>query len=286
MCRLFGFRAQSPSAVHRALLLETNALRRQSVEHPDGWGLAFWVGGKAEVARGVARAFDDGEFEELCNFVTADTVIAHVRKASVGGLSLENTHPFVAGPWVFAHNGTVPRFAEIRGDVGSRLDAPTRDQLRGDTDSERLFALFLTFLAERRDPLDPAVTLDDAFGALEDALGLVEEKCTGFETAPALNVVVSNGRMLAAHRTGRGMHFSTHKKRCPERATCQAFAPRCESPVGDGERVSHLIVASEPIGTVDVWQDVPERTFVGVDDAMRLRLRPRVSSASAPRKFA
>jgi glutamine amidotransferase len=34
-------------------------------------------------------------------------LLAHFRKASSGALTLDNTHPFVADGWAFAHNGTI-----------------------------------------------------------------------------------------------------------------------------------------------------------------------------------
>ena len=52
----------------------------------------------------------------------------HVRRATVGGLTLENTHPFTLGGLSFGHNGTV-------------IDYPLLGvtDARGETDSEHLF---------------------------------------------------------------------------------------------------------------------------------------------------
>ena len=39
----------------------------------------------------------------------------HVRRATMGGLALENTHPFCLGNYSFGHNGTIlsyPRLLE------------------------------------------------------------------------------------------------------------------------------------------------------------------------------
>ena len=44
MCRLFGCRTATPGAVAHELLHGANALRVQSREHPDGWGLGWYVG--------------------------------------------------------------------------------------------------------------------------------------------------------------------------------------------------------------------------------------------------
>jgi glutamine amidotransferase len=273
MCRLFGFRSTVPSQVHRSLLLETNALQQQSLDHPDGWGLAYYVGGQPQVARGLASAYHDKDFENLCEFVSSQTVVAHVRKASVGELSIENTHPFEHGPWIMAHNGTIPDFESVRPVMEAGIAPHYRAGIDGDTDSERLFGLFMTRLSARCSPHSPDVTLTDVFAALENTILDVVGMCAPSGGDPSLNLVVTNGSLMAAFRHGRSLYFSTHKERCPERASCPAFAPCCETPVSIGQRVNHLVVASEKIGGPAVWQELPENDLLGVDGAMSLRRR-------------
>ena len=50
-------------------------------------------------------------------------MVAHVRRATVGKVALENTHPFRHAGWTFVHNGTVPYFAEVRDDLLAELPA-------------------------------------------------------------------------------------------------------------------------------------------------------------------
>ena len=45
MCRMFGFRSVLDSHVHRSLLGAENALALQAEHHPDGWGVAYYLGG-------------------------------------------------------------------------------------------------------------------------------------------------------------------------------------------------------------------------------------------------
>ena len=98
MCRLFGFRSAASERVHDALVLERNSLRHQSLEHPDGWGIASWEdGGLPQVARGLGAAHLDPEFERVSSAVKARTVLAHLRLASVGSVKLDNAHPFTHG---------------------------------------------------------------------------------------------------------------------------------------------------------------------------------------------
>src|SRR5947209_5745269 len=110
MCRLFGYRALEPASVQHELLEANNALCVQSREHPDGWGLGWYVGGEPQVARALEPAHADDDFAAVGRFLASRTIVAHVRKASVGRVALENTHPFEWGRWLFVHNGTVPRW--------------------------------------------------------------------------------------------------------------------------------------------------------------------------------
>src|SRR5256885_14020515 len=122
MCRLFGCRTAAPGGVAHELLHGANALRVQSREHPDGWGLGWYAGRVPQVVRSLTAAHGDEDFEEVSSFVTASTILAHLRKASVGRVALENTHPFEWGPWLFAHNGTISDWRPIF----PPLKAPTR----------------------------------------------------------------------------------------------------------------------------------------------------------------
>src|SRR5205823_4678605 len=109
MCRLFGCRTAAPGGVAHELLHGANALRVQSREHPDGWGLGWYAGRVPQVVRSLTAAHGDEDFEEVSSFVTASTILAHLRKASVGRVALENTHPFEWGPWRGPAARTRPR---------------------------------------------------------------------------------------------------------------------------------------------------------------------------------
>ncbi|MFW5921639.1 MAG: class II glutamine amidotransferase, partial [Polyangiales bacterium] len=114
MCRLLGFRSVIPSQVHRSLVDADNALGNQSNEHPDGWGVAFYVDGAPHITRSPTRALGDQLFHRVSGVVSSETVLAHVRRATVGEVSVLNCHPFQHGKWVFAHNGEIKHFERHR----------------------------------------------------------------------------------------------------------------------------------------------------------------------------
>ena len=84
--------------------------------------------------------------------------------------------------------------------------------------------------------------------------------------------MVSNGPVLAAIHSGNTLWYSTHKARCRERADCPLYDAVCERRGRPGEAIRHLLVASEPLSTENVWYPVPDGGVVGVDLEMRLRL--------------
>ncbi|NOS35310.1 MAG: class II glutamine amidotransferase, partial [Deltaproteobacteria bacterium] len=58
MCRLFGFRSVIHSQVHSSLVSADNALAFQSNEHPDGWGVAYYIAGAPHIVKTSHSAID------------------------------------------------------------------------------------------------------------------------------------------------------------------------------------------------------------------------------------
>lgn len=274
MCRLFGFRSVIPSKVHRSLISCDNALLVQSEAHPDGWGVAYYVGGVPHVVKSAESAVADSLFQRVSGVVSSQTVLAHLRKATTGQLSMINCHPFQYGRWVFAHNGQVPDFERHR----EALEAPIAPVLRrfilGQTDSEVLFYLLLTRLAAHTSLGDPDPGVQALAAAMSETVehvhDVVGERC--YESAATgdlyLSFLLTNGEAMVSHQGGKELFYSTHKSRCAERDTCSSYADICEMAVDSG-RVNHLIVSSEPLAGENIWTEMTPGEIVAVDRGMR-----------------
>jgi predicted glutamine amidotransferase len=254
MCRLFGQHAHPSFDRSEPLCSAENALRFQSHKHPHGWGIGWYERGRVRLRRGLLPAHADASFVRAAHAARSRIVVAHVRDASIGPIAPENTHPFAHGRWLFAHNGTVARYRRLRS-VRDAIEAEIPPELRalvaGDTDSERIFLLFLSRLPARA--RERGATL----GEVHRALAEVTEVVAGIADAPgvppsSLNFLVSDGRVLAACRRGRSLHASADA------------GPR-----------HAFVVASEPIGAAP-WEEIPEGGFVGTDDGARVVRAPLV----------
>jgi predicted glutamine amidotransferase len=119
------------------LLEAPDSLAEQSRRNPDGYGLGTYAqDGSPEVDKRPAAAYEDELFAREAREEESRTFVAHVRYASTGKVALENTHPFEQRGRLFAHNGAVLELEKLEARLGDY-----RDLVRGETDSERFFAL-------------------------------------------------------------------------------------------------------------------------------------------------
>jgi len=249
MCRLYAQRSPSAATAAEPLCSSHNALRFQSHAHPHGWGVGWWSGAAPRVVRGLLPAHADQAFCDASHAARSRVILAHVRDASVGPVAEANTHPFALGPWLFAHNGTVARFRRsrrVREALEAAIAPRLRRRLRGDTDSERCFLVFLTRVGAAG--RTGRAGLSRVRRALAETSALVSAIADpGAPRPSSLNFLVSDGRLLVACRRGRTLHW-----------------------MQEPGRRGRFVVASEPIGAHD-WHEVPEGGFVAIDGRMRPR---------------
>ena len=116
MCRLYALCANELTRVECSLVGAQNALMAQSkgdsegLVHGHGWGVADYPNGTPIIEKKTWAAFHGEHFAKKAAKVYAHTVVAHVRRATVGEPSILNTHPFSYGRWIFAHNENLSGF--------------------------------------------------------------------------------------------------------------------------------------------------------------------------------
>ncbi|MGD1056189.1 MAG: class II glutamine amidotransferase [Solirubrobacteraceae bacterium] len=144
MCRLFGMSAGSKPARATFWLLDApDSLSVQSHREPDGTGLGWFdAQGAPHVSKQAHAAYSDRRFAREARELTATTFLAHIRFASTGALELRNTHPFEQQGRLFAHNGVIEDLPALDAHLGD-----DRHLVKGDTDSERFFALITREIA-------------------------------------------------------------------------------------------------------------------------------------------
>jgi glutamine amidotransferase len=112
-------------------------------------------------------------------------VVAHIRKATIGQVSLENCHPFRrelwGRYWVFAHNGDLPKLPADE----SKFYYPV-----GQTDSEQAFCLILNQLRAQFPQTKPSI--EQLYAALQEITQAINQH-------GSFNYLLSDGEHFFAH---------------------------------------------------------------------------------------
>lgn len=202
MARLFGLLGNRADLAGRALGLEVDALRVRARGQPLGWGVGFYQSGEVLMRRRPIDDRDEIDPAALCADVRADVLLGHVRYATVGTLRTENTHPFRYRQWLFAQTGTVGNFDAIRDRLMASAPEFLRAGIRGETDAEIVFHVFLSFLHDAGRLNDAVVEPGVVRDALRSTLAVADGMAAEVGGQPgAVNLAVTNGEYLvAAHR--------------------------------------------------------------------------------------
>ncbi|MEU4834643.1 class II glutamine amidotransferase [Streptosporangium sp. NPDC023615] len=243
MCRLFGL-SSAPRRTRATfwLLDAPDSLARQSHRDPDGTGLGhFDADGTPHVHKAPIAAYEDRRFAEEAREVESATFLAHIRFASTGGLETRNTHPFLQEGRLFAHNGVIEGLDDLDAELGKDWE-----RVRGETDSERFFALITREIGAHG---------GDVAAGIESAARWV----AGNLPVYALNLVLITPRDLWALR-----YPDTHELYVLRRAAGGQHGVRHLDHSGDGDRmrvrsrdlagVSASVVASERMDDHPGWR--------------------------------
>ena len=283
MCRLFAFRSVFESQVHNSLLNAQNALYQQAPRHPDGWGVAYYVDRVPHIIRSPCSAMEDQIFKKISGVVSSKTLLAHLRKATVGSHSVMNLHPFQFGPWVFAHNGHLKNFDNYRAFLLNQISPKLRPFVLGETDSEVFFFLMLSYLFDELDPKkrnQNIVSIQTLEAAIIKSLKLLFSTVGPVAAHPSQNskdnyytFIITNGELILGYNGGQPLYYTTHKNCCPIRDSCAYYAKNCETFSVTGSKINHILMSSEPIQGENVWQKLPVGSRVSLDASMRLDIK-------------
>lgn len=274
MCRLFGLAAGTEPVNATFWLLEApDSLAEQSRRNPDGYGLATYdVDGQSGVLvekRPVA-AYEDELFAREATERRSPQFLAHVRYASTGKNAPDNTHPFEQEGRVFAHNGHIEGLDALDERLGEY-----RRLVRGDTDSERFFAL-VTKEAGEHDG-DPGAGLAAAARWVAAQLPLFALNCV-IATATdmwALRYPDAH-ELLILERAGGGPTGSRHLD-----ANSESGRIRVRS--GALRDAPAVIFASERMDEDPGWRDLEPGELVHVDRNLQVTRRIAIDGPPALR---
>ncbi len=202
------------------------------------------------------------DLSEATSGLKTDLLIGHVRQPTVGNLRTENTHPFRYRHWLYAQTGTIEGFEQVRERLLDVQPEFLRPNVRGDTDSELFFYLFLSYLHDEGHLSGHHAPVAATQDALRSALRLVDGLCdeAGLPK-PKGDILLTNGEyLLGVHRSGQmGMYFVDDEQ---ELDALLNPDPSHSSRVRNLEQVRCTLLASELEELPPGWQRATSDQFV------------------------
>jgi len=290
MCRALSYLGP-PIPLANLLHRPDNALIRQSIAprylhmlNLAGFGLLSWNSGDTDPERPLSYQSTsvpvyDANLDSLAAKVSTTCTLAHVRGIAYqadAGFGYQNLHPFrFAGtPVALAHNGDLAEFARMRAPLHRRIAPDLAARMRGTTDSEHVYALILSELA---DPMGTPTTAQ-LLRAVNRALAIIREVRAelGIDVSSAMNLFLTDGRrQIALRYTFDFGRYPLHPERMQDyRAQYLSLWYTVGAAFGQddgrwgmrGGPPRAAILASEPLSRDPAgWVEVPEYTAVVIE---------------------
>ena len=239
------------------LLDAPTSLLVQSEGQPDGTGLGtFDADGTPRVYRKPVPANRSQTFITSAHDVRSRTFLSHIRHATAGAATLENTHPFEHQGRLFAHNGVIGDLPALRRRLGSYVDL-----VRGATDSELFFALINK-------------CIDECSGDIGAGIAAAANEMAQNITLYSLNLVLTTATDLWALR-----YPDTNQLYILERSTMLAGADEARGRSLSGimrVRSAALsifpatVIASERMDPTASWRLLESGELIHVDPELRV----------------
>lgn len=259
MCRLLGYLG-SPISLDKLLYKPEHSLIVQSyqpsemtsgVVNADGFGVGWYHSQKDTNPfsyKNVLPIWNDTNLVSLSRYIESGCVLAYVRSATAGQVvDLSNCQPFEYDRLLCIHNGRIENFRQtLYRPMRDRLKDVAYQSIKGNTDSEHIFALLLDELQTNQ-----SATLDLA---LQTALLQVDELANSYQVAASANMIVSDGKRLVASR------FASDQK-----------APSLYWLRDDPAFPEAVIIASEPLFEGN-WHSFPEQSIVSVGQDLEIEI--------------
>ena len=293
MCRALAYLGQ-PVLLDNLLYQPDSALVRQSympkmlhMLNLAGFGLKAWDESSFDAAKPFSYASTslpvfDRNLKALAEKIRPSCVLAHVRGVTYSTeveISLQNVHPFHFPGFrlALAHNGDLARMHDMKPELMRHIRPEIAQMICGTTDSEWLYALIASQLADPRGDVEAA----ELVRAVDSAIAVIRDirARLGIATSSSVNLFITTGTQIAAVRYC--FDFGCYRTEDPARvheANLNFLSLWYTSGreygqydgewkmIGGADTADSIMIASEPLTRdTSTWLEVPEYSMIYAD---------------------
>jgi len=281
---------------HGMIQQSSNAHDSVTPLNADGFGVAWYVPSISPIPacfRDASPAWSNQNLKQITRVSKSHCIFAHVRAASLGIVMQTNCHPFTFKNLTFMHNGTVPNYKFIKRKMQTSLSDRAFQLIQGTTDSEMMFAMFVTHFerivgeqGKEDEAYDSRDYTQDMATALRGMLHEVHKFALEYEnsltnpgvavqledgaddlpyttTIGRLNVAVTDGNSTVAARYVSSDPTTAHTLYYTKGSNIEYKGKKCcVSKCTKTNSQQMVIVSSEPLGSQFACEVVPVNHMV------------------------
>ncbi|EXJ65896.1 uncharacterized protein A1O5_10872 [Cladophialophora psammophila CBS 110553] len=228
MCRFLVYKGSQPIILSKLITEPSHSILTQSYDsrlrldsrrpvNGDGFGVGWYtepeLGPDPCIFTSTLPAWNCVNLERLAPKTASRLIFAHVRATTEGSLAENNCHPFQHNTLMWMHNGNIGAWKYVKRPLADSLSDKWFLGVKGGTDSEWAFALFLDTL--EREGVDPSSEPEGGFDtktlrrAMKKTIAQInafvkavppEYKVPDVETRSLLNFAVTDGHTVIVTR--------------------------------------------------------------------------------------
>lgn len=285
MCRFVAYIGK-PILADELIIKPNNSLMNQShhaletemTVNGDGFGIGWYntlIRKEPALFRSIRPAWNDENLKYNASMIKTHCLLAHVRAATHGGVSIENCHPYQYKEFLMMQNGGIKNFLKIKRKLINRLDENIFQWVYGDSDTQYALALFLTIVKEHKKN-DIPLSLEELILCLSQTFAEIEEmKKAAHLFSPSLyNLVLTNGKAMIATRYSTQPEVESRSLHITSRVTSyiddKGFLKFKKSEAEDRS----ILISSEILSRENTyWKEVPENHSVTIDEDLITQIR-------------
>ncbi|PGH11274.1 hypothetical protein AJ80_07173 [Polytolypa hystricis UAMH7299] len=230
MCRFLVYKGRNDILLSKLITEPTHSILHQSYDsrlrldtrrpvNGDGFGVGFYtapnLGPEPCIFTSTLPAWNCENLERLASKTCSSLIFAHIRATTEGALADNNCHPFQHNTLMWMHNGNLGGWKYIKRALADSLADKWYLSVKGGTDSEWAFALFLDIMEKEGGGVDPSSAPEGGFPpeVLRTVMGKTIRKINAFvaaipksfgitdvETRSLLNFAVTDGHTVVCTR--------------------------------------------------------------------------------------
>ena len=173
-----------------------------------GWGIAWYDHlSKPHIQKGKRSAINQAQNHPITLTLTSYLTLSHLRFASSGSITDENTHPFHFQTWTFAHSGTVHKEK-----LGSALVPPYNQNYQSQPIDSEIYFRFVLQSIKQKGEID----------GIKQAASLARDK-------RGATFLLSDGNSLYAYSYGVSLYYLKWRGQKPFQQVAPATGVRYQS---------------------------------------------------------